>query len=109
MPGVPIEMPSDTVIVLNSTLLPPALARRAGVGRARSSMCMLQGVTMLQVEAMPICGFVKSASLNPTARSIARLGERSAPSTTRREYRRRCDPLIGRSYRCGNMAITVIW
>ena len=24
MPGVPIEMPSDTVMVLNSTLLPPA-------------------------------------------------------------------------------------
>ena len=45
-------------------------------------MCMLQGVTMLQVEAMPICGFLKSASSKPTALSIERLGARSTPSTT---------------------------
>ena len=37
-------------------------------------MCMLHGVTMLQVDAMPTCGFAKSSSLKPTARSIARLG-----------------------------------
>jgi hypothetical protein len=49
---------------------------------------MLQGVTMLQVEAIPIWGRAKSASLNPTARSIARFGDRSAPSTTSREYLR---------------------
>jgi hypothetical protein len=29
-------------------------------------MCMLQGVTMLQVEATPIWGFEKSDSLKPT-------------------------------------------
>ena len=46
---------------------------------------------MLQVEAMPIWGRAKSASLKPTARSIARFGERSAPSTTSRENRRRSD------------------
>jgi hypothetical protein len=49
---------------------------------------MLQGVTMLQVDAMPIWERPKSASLNPTARSIARFGERAAPSTTSREYLR---------------------
>ena len=37
-------------------------------------MCILQGVKLLQVEAMPTCGFSKSASPKPTARSIARLG-----------------------------------
>jgi hypothetical protein len=49
---------------------------------------MLQGVTMLQVEAMPICGRLKSSSEKPTARNIARLGARSSLSTTTREYRR---------------------
>ena len=52
-------------------------------------MCMLQGVTMLQVEAMPIWGLAKSASLNPAARSIARLGACSTPSVTMREYLRK--------------------
>ena len=74
MPGVPIEMPSDTVIVLNSTLLPPASSAPAPASRASPSMCMLHGVTMLHVDAMPTCGLAKSSSLKPTARSIARLG-----------------------------------
>ena len=51
-------------------------------------MCMLHGVTMFQVEAMPTCGFVKSASVKPTARSMARLGACVRPSTTTRECRR---------------------
>jgi segregation and condensation protein B len=37
---------------------------------------------MLQVDAIPTIGFLKSSSLNPTARSIERLGDRSGPSTT---------------------------
>jgi hypothetical protein len=45
-------------------------------------MCILHGVTMLQVEAIPTWGLLKSASLKPTGRSIARLAERSTPSTT---------------------------
>ena len=49
-------------------------------------MCMLQGVRFAQVEATPICGFWKSASWNPTARSMARDGVCFAPSTTSREY-----------------------
>ena len=49
---------------------------------------MLQGVTMLQVEAMPIWGLEKSSSVNPTARSIARLGACATPSTTTLEYLR---------------------
>jgi hypothetical protein len=56
MPGVPMEMPSDTVMVLNSTLLPPAASTPAHASRANSPMCMLQGVTLPQVEATPICG-----------------------------------------------------
>src|SRR6185369_15212517 len=51
-------------------------------------MCMLQGVTMLQVEATPICDFLKSSALKPTACSMARLAARSGPSTTIEEKAR---------------------
>src|SRR6266581_444476 len=49
---------------------------------------MLHGVTWLQVETTPICDFLKSSFLNPTAWSMARLGARSAPSTTMAEKER---------------------
>src|SRR5580658_1092409 len=88
MPGVPIEMPSDTVMVLNSTLLPPAASTPAAASRASSPMCMLQGVTLLQVEATPICGLAKSSSRKPVARSIARAGACFTPSITTREFAR---------------------
>src|ERR1700739_505151 len=88
MPGVPMEMPSDTVMVLKSTLLPPAPSTPEHASRASSPMCMLQGVTLPQVEATPICGRAKSSSRNPTARSMAREGACLAPSMTTREYSR---------------------
>jgi hypothetical protein len=50
---------------------------------------MLHGVTMLQVEATPICGLEKSLSLYPTGYSIARLGARLRPSRTIEENGRR--------------------
>ena len=43
---------------------------------------------MLQVEAMPTNGLEKSSRLNPTGYSIARLGARSGPSSTKLEYGR---------------------
>src|SRR5438477_189083 len=49
---------------------------------------MLHGVTMLHVLAIPICDFLKSSRLKPTACNIARLGARSTPSTTRPENSR---------------------
>jgi hypothetical protein len=51
-------------------------------------MCILQGVTMLQVEAIPICGLEKSLRLKPTACNMARLAARSTPSTIFEEYNR---------------------
>ena len=82
MPGVPIEIPSEIVIVLKITGLPPAAATPSAARRAKRSMCMLHGVTWLQVEAMPICDFRKSAQVKPTACSMARLAARSIPSVT---------------------------
>src|ERR1700742_746824 len=87
MPGVPIEMPSDTVMVLNVIALAPARSAADATNRASSSMWTLQGVKLLQVDAMPTWGLWKSSSPNPTARSMARLGVCFTPSTTSREYR----------------------
>ena len=86
MPAVPIEMPSDTVIVPKMIDLPEASSTPRPASRASSSMCILQGVTILQVDAIPTIGFSKSSSENPTARSMDRLGARSAPSTTMDEW-----------------------
>src|SRR5882724_11152955 len=82
-------IPSETVIVPKMMALPPAALAPASASRASWSMCMLQGVTMLQVEAIPTVGFLKSSSLKPTARSIERLGARSGPSCTMAEWGRR--------------------
>ena len=67
IPSVPIEMPSEMVMVLNTTPLPPAASAPLHDSRASLSMCMLHGVTSLHVEAMPMCGLEKSSFLNPTA------------------------------------------
>jgi hypothetical protein len=75
--------------VLKTTALPLAALAPSAAFNASWSMCILQGVTMLQVDAIPTCGFLKSASSKPTARSIERLGARSTPSTTSDEYLRR--------------------
>ncbi len=57
IPSVPMEIPSEMVIVLKITALPPASFAPAAASRASSSICALQGVTWLQVEAIPIWGF----------------------------------------------------
>src|SRR5579863_3580816 len=88
MPSEPIEMPSDTVMVLKMMALPPASFAPFSASSASLSMCMLHGVTLLQVEAMPMSGFLKSSGLNPTGYNMARLGARSGPSSTRLEYGR---------------------
>jgi len=88
IPSVPIEIPSEMVMVLKITAFPPAASAPPAASRASLSICMLHGVTMLHVEAIPICDFLKSRLVNPTACSIARLGARSTPSTTMAECSR---------------------
>ena len=67
MPSLPMEMPSEMVMVLKMTALAPAASAPAAAWRARPSMWMLQGVTWLQVEAMPTWDFLKSSLSKPTA------------------------------------------
>src|SRR5687767_8196056 len=78
-------MPSETVMVPKMMALPPAALAPTSDSRASASMCILQGVTIDQVEAMPTMGFLKSASLKPTGRSIARAPARLGPSTRTEE------------------------
>ena len=85
MPSVPIEMPSETVMVPNATGLPPAALTPVEARADRVSRCMLQGVTSLHAAQTPICGLLKSARVKPTACSIARPGAREGPSSTSEE------------------------
>src|SRR5439155_15846772 len=66
IPSLPMEMPSEIVMVLKMMALPPPSFAPFSASTASLSMCMLQGVTLLQVEAMPTMGFEKSSSLNQT-------------------------------------------
>src|SRR5699024_5166008 len=67
-------MPSETDTVLKIIGAPPASRAPCLTRFAKSLKCILQGVTSLHVLALPIIGFLKSSSVNPTARSIARFG-----------------------------------
>ena len=62
IPSVPIEMPSDTAMVLNSTGVPPASRMPFFTCSARARRCTLQGVTSVHVLATPMKGFSRSAS-----------------------------------------------
>ena len=82
IPSWPIEMPSLTAIVTNSSGKPPA-SRTPSLDRLASrSSGTLHGVTSFQLDATPTCALPQSASVIPTARSMARAGARSIPSVT---------------------------
>ena len=85
MPSWPMEMPSETETVPNSSGYPPAAWTPSFEAWARRSRERLQGVISFQDDAMPICGLPKSSSPMPTARSMPRAAVRSMPSVTSRE------------------------
>ena len=84
MPSCPMEMTSETVIVPNSIGKPPPARTPLATSAATSRRDMLHGVIWLNDDAMPICGFAKSSSSIPRARSMPRLGARSRPWVARR-------------------------
>ena len=75
-------MPSEIVIVPNTCGIAPAFFNAASARKANAPMPMLHGVMVLCAFATPTIGLSKSLSPNPTARSIARLGERCTPWVT---------------------------
>ena len=90
MPSVPMPMPSVTVGTPNICGIAPA-SLSAAIARSTSGwMPALHGFIVLWPLATPTIGFSKSPSPKPTARSIARLGERATPCVMSCE-RRLCD------------------
>src|SRR3990170_4842602 len=83
--SVPMPMPSVTVGKPNACGIAPA-SRSAFIARSTSGwMPALHGFMFEWPFATPTIGLSKSASPNPTARSMARLGERATPWVIRRE------------------------
>ena len=82
MPSCPMEMPSETEMVPNCIGKPPPACTPSLAAMANRASERLQGVISFQLEAIPICGFEKSSSVMPTARSIPRAADRSRPSVT---------------------------
>ena len=80
MPSVPIETPSETAIVLNSTGVPPASRMPRRTWRASSRWFQLHGIVSIHVVAMPTSGRASASSSSPIPFSIARAGARSTPS-----------------------------
>ena len=65
MPAVPIVIPSEIAIVLNSIGVPPAARTPALMCSARPRRWKLQGIASIQVLAMPIVGRLRASSSNP--------------------------------------------
>ncbi len=79
MPSVPMEMPSETAMVPNSSGTAPAWRTPSFAAAASPFRCTLHGVTSFQDEATATCGRFRSSSDSPTARSMARAGARDGP------------------------------
>ena len=84
MPSWPIEMPSETAMVMNSIGKPPASRTPTFERLASRSSGMLQGVTSFHDDATATCDLPQSSSVMPMARSIARAGALLGPSVTSR-------------------------
>ena len=79
MPSVPMPMPSVTVGKPNTCGIAPAAFTAAAARSTSGWMPALQGFMVEWPLATPTIAFWKSPSPKPTARSIARFGERAAP------------------------------
>ena len=78
--SVPMPMPSVMVGTPNTCGIAPAVFSAAMARSTRGWMPALQGFIVEWPLATPTMGLAKSPSPNPTARSMARLGERATPA-----------------------------
>ena len=85
--SVPMPMPSVTVGKPNTCGIAPAALSDAMARSTSGWMPALQGFIVECPLATPTMGFSKSPSPKPTARSMARFGERATPCVIRRERR----------------------
>ena len=67
IPSVPMVMPSEMAMVLNSTGVPPAARTPIFTCSEMPRRWELQGIISIQVLAMPMSGLRRSSSVNPMA------------------------------------------
>ena len=79
MPSVPIVMPSEMAIVLNSMGFAPAARMPAFSGAARSRRPKLHGMVSVQTLETPTNGLSMSALVSPIACRNERAAARSRP------------------------------
>ena len=65
IPVVPIVMPSEIAIVLNSIGVPPAARMPSFTFAASARRWKLQGIVSIQVEATPMIGLDSASSSKP--------------------------------------------
>jgi hypothetical protein len=65
MPEVPIVMPSEMAIVLNSIGVPPAARMPSLTLAASARRPKLQGIVSVQVEATPMIGLASASASKP--------------------------------------------
>jgi hypothetical protein len=65
MPLVPIVIPSEIAIVLNSIGVPPASRMPSLTFAARARRWKLQGIVSIHVDATPMIGLARSSSSKP--------------------------------------------
>ena len=63
MPGVPIVIPSEIAMVLNSMGVAPAARMPSLTFAASARRWMLHGIVSIHVEATPMIGLARSSSL----------------------------------------------
>src|SRR4051794_11872371 len=85
MPLVPIVMPSEIAIVLNSIGVPPAARMPSLTFAASARRWKLQGIVSIHVEATPMIGLARSSVVKPMPFKYARAGARAGPSVRARE------------------------
>ena len=71
MPAVPIDMPSETPMVLNRMPISPAWSTPSLTFAASSLRCMLQVLPSYHMEAIPTCALSRSSGVSPVPYSIA--------------------------------------
>jgi hypothetical protein len=82
MPSWPMDIPSDTAMVVNSIGNAPAALAPSLALFASLSSGILHGVTSFHDDATAICGLSQSSSVMPTALSMALAGALVGPSVT---------------------------
>ena len=82
---MPIVIPSEIAIVLNSIGVPPAARTPSLMCSARPRRWKLHGIASIHVFAIPIVGRLSASSSNPIPFMYARAAARSGPSKTAAE------------------------